>query len=293
MARDNLGWFGTNRGALTTARELKSSTLKLYEPTLLLADPKENRAKEFGEVVLRKQFPTLTLTPKPLVVRVQDALPVHRDLSSVLVTVDTSEDTLAALNTLGDSQRMTFQIVGRGPGGVSGTRIGLQGTLSPGDQSTKRSVSLLLQALAEMSKRASSRELTGPDPVSLVVLEPLRKSVSRLSALHIGEKEREPRDLTGSPLSVTFGQTLHPLIAVAGRPQEKFSQQQALALETSALIPGGQSSRMVVVALVSPEAVHFMRVALASSGKRVVAGVCSFVRPVERAASTAPALFTD
>ena len=290
MARDTLGWGGNNRGALTIVQGLNPETLKRYAPTVLLFDPKENRAKEFGEV-LRNKFPTLT--PKAHCQRVQDAFLERGDLDTSVVTVDTPEDTLAALSALGDSQRMTFQIVGRGPGGVTGTRIGLQGTLSPGDGDTKRSVSLLLTALAEMSKRASSRELTGPDPVSMVVLEPLRKSVSRLSALHIGEKEREPRDLTGSPLSVTFGQSLHPLIAVEGRPQDTFSQQQALALETSALIPAGQSSRMVVVALVIPEAVQFMRVARASSGKRVVAGVCPFVRPVERASSSAPALFTD
>ena len=65
MAKDNLGWVGNNRGALTTAQELTPETLKRYAPTLLLADPKEDRAAKFGEI-LRKRFPTLTLSPKPL-----------------------------------------------------------------------------------------------------------------------------------------------------------------------------------------------------------------------------------
>jgi hypothetical protein len=50
---------------------------------------------------------------------------------------------------------------------------------------------------------------------------------------------------------------------------------------------------MVVVALVIPHArtVHFMRVALSSSGKRRVAGLSSFVP--QRASPDESALFTD
>jgi hypothetical protein len=115
----------------------------------------------------------------------------------------------------------------------------------------------------------------------------------------MGEKEREPRDLTGSPLSLTFGQTLLPLVAVRAE-EEKYSRQAALALEmagrlpTNAVFARGHSSSMVVIALVQTRAVHFMRVALSRSGKRGVAGVTSFLPPVlERAASRESALFTD
>ena len=297
MERDNLVWGGINRGARTIAQELRPETLNLYAPTLLLADRKEDRAAKFVEV-LRKQFPTLT--PKPLAMRVQDALTFSRDHDTVVLSLDTPADTTATLQARRPSQTAIFQITGKGPGGVTGTRIAIQGTLTPGDEVTKRSVSLLLPALSEMSRAASSRELTGPDPITAAVLQPLRQVVSRQTAAHLAQKEREPWDLSGSPLSVGFGQTLFPLLAVEAGSQEKYSQQAALALEmagtlpTNALLSRGQSSRVVVVALVQARTVHFMRVALSRTGKRSVAGVSAFVSPApQRSPLSAPALFTD
>jgi len=295
MSRDNLLWIGNHRGALTTARQLTPQTLNRYAPTLLLADPKAGRAAGFGDT-LRRQFPSLMLTPTPLVMRGQDALAVNRDLSATVLTVDTLDDTTQALSARRPSQRMTFQICGKGPGGTAGTLSGIQGTLTPKDDQTQKAVSLLLPALSEMSRPANSRELTRPDPLTAAVLQPLRHVVSTRTSLHLGEKNLEPQDLTGSPLSLTFGQTLLPLVAVPGGGGDKYSQQQALALESAGLLPGstrGNSCRMLVAAIVIPrQAIHFMRVALASSGKRVIAGVSSFVRPVERASSSA-AVFTD
>jgi hypothetical protein len=301
MARDNLGWVGNHRGALTIAHQLSPSTLKRYAPTVLLADPKENRAEMFSEF-LRKQFPTLTLTPKPLAMRAQDVLSARGDLDAVVLSVDTPGDTIAALTARRPSQRMTFQICGRGPSGASGTRLAIQGTLAPGDQQTERCAHLLLTSLAGMSRAASSRELTGPDAITAVVLAPLRKAASTLTAIHMAEKEREPRDLSGGPMSVFFGQTAYPLMAVEAGAQEKYSQQTALALESAggvsgnAVITPGHSCQMVVVAIVIPEAqaIHFMRVALQRTGKRSVSGVTTFALPrvAERSHNNA-ALFTD
>jgi hypothetical protein len=234
--------------------------------------------------------------------RVQDALAYSRDHDTVVLALDTVADTTATLEARLPSQRVTFQFAGKGPGGAAGTRIAIQGTLCPGDQETESSVSLLLPTLGEMSRAASSRELTGPDPITAAVLQPLRQVASRLSVGHLGEKEREPWDLSGGPLSVIFGQTVSPLIAVQGRIQEKYSQQAALALESAgglsanAVIKRGLSGCMVVVAVVIPQAhtVHFMRVALKRTGKRSVAGVTSFVSPVlQRASSSESAVFTD
>jgi hypothetical protein len=297
MARDDLLWAGTNRGALTIERQLTPSTLNSYEPTILLADPKENRAAQLGEV-LRNKLPTLK--PQALKMRVQDALAVNSNLSAAILTVDTLDATIEALNARRPSQRMTFQIAGRGPGGVTGTLIGLQGTLTPGDHETQESVSLLLPALAQMSRAASSRELTGPDSVATVVLQPLRHAVGTRTAKHMGEKDRAPRDLSGGPLSVAFGQTLFPLLAVEAASVDKYSQQSALALEMAGTLPAntvfarGQSTSIVVVALVQARAVHFMRVALSRAGKRGVAGVSSFIAPpAQRAPASASVIFTD
>jgi hypothetical protein len=299
MARDDLLWAGTNRGALTIERQLTPSTLNSYEPTILLADPKENRAAQLGEV-LRNKLPTLK--PQALKMRVQDALAVNSNLSAAILTVDTLDATTEALNARRPSQRMTFQICGKGPGGVTGTLIGLQGTIIPGDELTERSVSLVLGTLAQMSRAASSRELTGPDRVTAAVLQPLRSLVSRQTARHLEENEngRAPWDLSGGPLSVAFGHTLLPLLAVeAGSQEQKFSQQAALALEMAGRLPvnavfaRSQSTAIVVVALVQARAVHFIRVALTRTGTRRVAGISSFVAPAPQRASSSAAVFTD
>ena len=291
---------GLHRGASSIVRELKEETTRLYKPDWLLADPKANRAAEMV-VVLRKRF--ATLDPQPLSMRVQDALPLSRDHDTVVVlALDTVADTSATLAARLPYQRVTFQFAGKGPGGATGTRLALQGTLCPGDQESERGVSLLLPTLDGMSRAASSRDLTGPDPVTSAILQPLRQVASRQTAIHLAEKEREPWDLSGGPLSLIFGQTVSPLIAVQGGREEKYSQLAALALESAGGVPAtavitrGLPGCMVVVALVIPQAqtVHFMRVALKSSGKRSVTGVTTFAPPpVTQRSSTNAALFTD
>jgi hypothetical protein len=288
---------GIHRGWLSIFKELKDETIRLYEPEWLLADPKGSRAADM-KILLKNRF--ARLDPQPLVMRSQDALTYSRDHDTLVLSLDTLADTTATLQARRPSQTAIFQITGKGPGGVTGTLIAIQGTLTPGDEVTQRSVSLLLPTLSEMSRAASSRELTGPDPVTAAVLQPLRQVVSRQTAAHMAEKGRAPWDLSGSPLSVAFGQTLFPLLAVEAGSQEKYSQQSALALEMAGTLPAnalfsrGQSSRMVVVALVQTRSVHFMRVAFNKTGKRSVVGVSAFVPPApQRSPLSAPAIFTD
>ena len=138
-----------------------------------------------------------------------------------------------------------------------------------------------------MSQATSSLNLTGPDPLTAAVLQPLRQAASRQTAKHLAEKDREPWDLTGGPLSVCFGQTVHPLIPVQGGAQDTYAQRTALVLEYAGGLPAkqvlsrGAPSCMVVVAVVIPQprAIHFMKVAQNRTGKRSIAGVTSFLSP--------------
>jgi hypothetical protein len=288
---------GAHRGATTLFAELQEKTVRLYEPCWILADPKEHRAAQLATIA-RERFGTLR--PKPLQMRIQSALPKSSDHDTVVLALDTISDTLETLRARRAEQRVLFQFAGRGPGGASGTRLAIQGTLAPEDQQTERGAHLLLTSLAGMSQAVSSRELTGPDPLTAVVLQPLRRAASMLTARHLGEKEREPWDLSGGPMSVFFGQTAYPLIAVGAGTQEKYSQQSALALESagvfalSSVTKVGLPAVMVVVALVQARSVHFMRVALSRTGKRSVAGITSFVSPApQRATPSSSAIFTD
>lgn len=287
---------GLNRGARAIVKELPEETIRRYEPEWLLADPKENRARQMAGV-LTNRF--ATLRPQPLQMPVQDALALSRDHDTVVLALDTIADTLDTLSRR-IAQRIIWQITGRGPGGGVGPRIALQGTLCPGDQQTERAVSLLLPTLAGMSQAASSRHLTGPDPLSAAVLSPLRQVASRQTVRHLAEKEREPRDLSGGPLSVSFGQTLYPLVPVQGLPQDTHVQWKARALDmaggvpakhlASRGLPGGDA--MVAVVIPDQRAIHFIKVAQSRTGKRSIAGVTSFVSPRVQQQSQS-AVFTD
>ena len=204
---------GAHRGARTILTALQEETVRLYEPIWILADPKEDRAAQLARIA-KERFPTLR--PQPLQMRVQSALPYSRDQDTVVLALDTIADTAETLEARRAAQRVTFQFAGRGPGGSSGTRLAIQGTLVSGDQDTEHGARLLLRTLSGMSQAVSSRVLRGPDPLTAAVLQPLRTLASRQTVRHLAEKEREPGDLSGSPLSVIFGQTTYPLIPVQG-----------------------------------------------------------------------------
>jgi len=208
---------GNNRGGKAIVNELQDKTTRLYEPEWLLADPKPDRAVQMA-AVLTDRFPTLQ--PQPLQMPVQEALAYSHDDDIVVLALDTLEDILQTLEARLPSQRVSFQFAGRGPGGVAGTRLAIQGTICPEDYDTERRALLFLRTLLGMSQAASSRRLTGPDPLSATVLQPHRQAASRQTARHLAEKEREPQDLSGSPLSVMFGPTIYPLILVQGASQD-------------------------------------------------------------------------
>jgi hypothetical protein len=285
---------GAHRGQESILNHLDDTTVRLFDPHWMVADPKDNRAPQMAGI-LKGRFPTLQ--PQPLQMKAQDALPYCDEHDSLVLAMDTITDTRETLAARHPGQRGIWQITGRGPG--AGPLIALQGTLCPGDQETDRAVSLLLPTLEGMSRAASSRQLTGPDPLTAAVLTPLRQAASRQTARHLAEKEREAWDLSGGPLSVIFGQTVYPLITVHGGVQEKHSQRTALALESAGSVPAAHllergPGRYAVVAVVFPEtrAIHFVKVAQNPTGKRSIAGVTSFVSPRVHQHSQS-ALFTD
>jgi hypothetical protein len=285
---------GNNRGGKAIVNELSDETTRLYEPEWLLADPKDNRAAQMG-AALTKRFPALR--PQPMQMKVQEALAYSSVEDTVILALDTLEDTLQTLEARLPSQRVSYQFAGRGPGGVAGTRLAIQGTICPGDHETESAAQLFLQTLAGMSQAASSRRLTGPDPLSAQVLSPLRQAASRQTARHLAEKEREPQDLSGSPQSVMFGPTNYPLLPVQGVPQDTHAQWTARALDATGGMPAkhaasdGVHGGAVYVAVVIREAraIHFVKVAQSRMGKRSVTGVTSFVSP----RVTQPAVITD
>jgi hypothetical protein len=296
MSTSNVLFAGLHRGGLSIVNAFPEKTTRLYEPDWLLADPKENRATQMAGI-LKKKFPELN--PQPFQMRAQDALALSHDDDAIVLALDTVAATTAILQARRQSQRAISQIAGR-VGGPAGTRIGLQVTLTPGDQETESCALLLLRTLGQMSQAISSRVLTGPDPLTAAVLQPLRQAISRQTARHLAEKQRDPWDLTGGPMSVAFGHTVQPLLSVKGFPQDTYAQRKDRALDTAGGLPAnsvikrGLSGFMVVVAVVIPETgvIDFMKVAQNRTGKRSIAGLTSFVSPRVQQQSQS-AVFTD
>jgi len=131
----------------------------------------------------------------------------------------------------------------------------------------------------------------------------MRELASRQTVRHLVEKNREPWDLSGGPLSVIFGTTIYPLIPVQGALQDKHSQRKARALDAAGRLPArqfverGPLGRFAIVAVVIPEdlTIHFMTVAQNGTGKLRVDGVTTFAPPPmpEPSSYIDSAVFTD
>jgi hypothetical protein len=231
----------------------------------------------------------------------QNALAYSTDDDALVLAVDTPAGTRETLEARRRTQHATWQLVGRGSGGSLGTRIGFQGTLVPGDHDTETGSLLLLRTFEGMTLEASSRLLTGPDPLTAAILRPMRELVSQQTARHVMEKDRDPWDLSGGPLSVCFGTTLYPLLPVQGIPQDKPSHRKALALDVAGTLPvkqpagRGPGGRWAVVAVIEGRTVRFMKVVQSSMDKRHLAGVTIFAPPRRQPQSSSidSAVFTD
>jgi hypothetical protein len=160
-------------------------------------------------------------------------------ISSSFSILYTNIPVFRSVATQTPSQRATFQLVGRGPGGHAGVRTAFQGTLVPGDRDTEHRTLLLLGTLERLTQSASSRVLTGSDPLTAVVLKPMRDLATRQTIRHLAELDRDPWDLSGSPLSMVKGATVYPLVPVQGQPHDQYTHRKALALDVAGTLPAG------------------------------------------------------
>lgn len=278
---------GNNHGGEEIVNGLTPDVVDIYGPGWTFVDPKGDRAERLAGV-FRSRFPWTR--PRPMQMTAQEALAFTEDGDAQVLALDDLSDTRETLEARPRTQRATFQILGKGPGN-SGPRLALQGTLDPGDKETERNLFPLLRTMESISRETSGRALANSDPLTGYVLKPLRKVVSLQTVRHLAEKDRDPWDLSGGPLSVTFGMTLNPLVPVQGQPNEKWSGVKAIALEQAGASRAGFAGTVVFVAVVILEerTIHFVKVVRTRSDKRIIDGVIPFAPPPQ----PAPAVFTD
>ena len=153
---------GAHRGGKAIVNQLQDETVRLYDPHWILADPKPDRAAQMASSADKpfSDAPAPTGTnagTKRACLQPRSRLPWFSPWIRSRIPCKHWKPGCP-------SQRVSFQITGRGPGGVAGTRLAIQGTICPGDHDTDRAALLFLHTMAGMSQAASSRHLTGPDP---------------------------------------------------------------------------------------------------------------------------------
>ena len=269
-----LAIYGNHRGGRSFVDALAPSTGRLYDPYWTFADPKDRRAQELAShAVLR--FPWLS--PRPLSIDARRALVQAGPGDSLVLTLDTVGDTLDTLRARTPGHRVSFQLVGRGPGGLAGVHLGVQGTIVPGDAVAQGRAEVLLAGLRRVSEDASSRALTALDPLTAAGLQPMRRAVSLRTAAHLAYREPEPRDLPGGPLSMLLNGKVYPLAPIVAPPSMNPAERQQLALEALGSVPAEHlttrpySGKLGVVALIASDAprVDFLTVLERGAQRRV------------------------
>ena len=291
-----MGFFvqGAHRGGTSFVEQVQAEPLYRCGRRLVLADPHPGRV-DFLARRVRERFPGLEATP---VTRTGvEALSLAGAEDPLLLVSDSVDSLLQTLRARQASQPALWQIVGRGPGGSAGTRLGLRGTVLPGDEAGAADSALLLDALSRLAPPASSRALTGGDALTASLLAPLRQRVLARTLRHLEELERDPADLTGGPLSLAQGREALPLKPLRGESGMRFRQMKGLVLEAAGQVPQGQwldrgtLGRCLMVAVVIDEAaVHLFTTAQSRRGRRRVEGLHTLEAPVPQAP---PAVFTD
>lgn len=279
---NRLNLYGNHRGGTCVVKQLPAEVARLYDPGWTLADPKPGRAERLARVV-QDRFPGVH--PRPLRLRAQEALAYASDGDRLVLSLDTVADTRQVLEARQEGQAATFQLVGRGPGGIASNRIALQGTLLPDDRETEGGTLLLLSTLEGVVQEASSQLLRRADPLTGIILAPMRELATRQTVRHLREKERDPWDLSHGPLSASFGTITYPLLPVRGQPRERHIRREELALEVAGSVPlkqwaeRGARLRFAIVAVVVPEerSIFFLRVV--QNGRRHVDGLTLFAPP--------------
>lgn len=285
---------GAHRGGTRFVEQVQAAPLYRYGRRLVLADPHPGRA-DFLARRARERFPGLETTA--LTGTGREALPLIGADDPLLLVSDSVDGLRQTLSARQASQPALWQIVGRGPGGNAGMRLGLRGTIVSRDETGAEDSDLLLEALARLAPPASSQALTGGDALTASLLAPLRDRTLSRTLRHLEELERDPAELTGGPLNLVQGQEVLPLKPVRSEPGMRFRQMKEQALEVMDQVAQGQwldrgilGRYLMVAVIVGEAAVHFLTLAQSRQGRRRVEGLHTLEAPVPQAP---PAVFTD
>lgn len=290
---------GAHRGATSLLTRLPPTAVTALGQGLCVADPQAGRAAALAQTAARR-WPMLDVAAVEAPgVRV---LPRLDPRGTLLLASDTAASLADSLAEKVLTQAALWQIVGRGPGGASGMRFALQGTLVAQDAASAAASLTLLRTLAALAPPASSRALTRTDALTAQVLAPLRDAATRQSASQLGMLHRDPDDLPVGALTLHGGVKPYPL-RVCSAEGLSAMERRAVALEAAGEVPMRQRAErgplggFVVVAVVSASVarVELHTVSLRGADRRRTEGLTVLAPPVsaENDPLRRPAVLTD
>lgn len=203
---------GAHRGGRTLVARLAPSAATRMGPRVLLADPQEGRARSLG-VIAAQRFPSIDVISEER--SGAEAMAHVAEDATLLLVSDTAGGIHDTLTRRHPGQGALWQLVGRGPGGASGRRFGLQGTLVPRDHDGAHASKALLGVLDRLAPPRSSKALTAADPLTAQVLAPMRDAVTAQTAAQLALLHRAPEDLPFGPLTLHGGRAPYPMIVRA------------------------------------------------------------------------------
>lgn len=283
---DTHDWIlsGAHRGGASIARALTQRAVAALGDRVAVADPREGRALFLGEG-LRRRFGGLAVRAETRLG--EELLPSLARGGVMVLASDTPQSLGAALTRRAPSQRATWQIAGRGPGGAGAGVFALRGTVLPGDDGAELASRALLTALGAIAPSASSRAMTDDDPLGAAVLAPLRAQSAAQTAAHLGTLDRAPWELEGGALSMIQWDEPHPLAVISASPDDPWRRRRELALAGVASIDraqwtdGNALGRFAVVAVVVSDVprVDFITLRATRSDRRALAGLMTLDVP--------------
>lgn len=258
--KKNIFIGGAHRGgkAITEAA-LKNDAFGKFE-SVLISDPKENRAKELALDWTRAGICSEAFE-EPCEVTIRK---IDKPVDAALLSVDT----ISPMKDVMQERKVPtqWQLMVKGLG-ASGPLIGISGTVPGGDNEVRELSGTLIDSLGRFIQPTSSTAVR-ENLLNADLLYSLRKFVAWHSVTRLDILDRDPDDMPGGSLNFFWGDERLPLIIEQKTPSQKLVESKKQALDVK--VPHRlQNLRSHAVALVSSQNVDFF-VVDQPRGKRFV-----------------------
>lgn len=194
---------GAHRGGRTITEEaVKALPEQQVFDRVIIADPKDTRAKELADV-----WQANGIRADGIEEPCEKAIK-RVDANSIMLAIDTIAPMSKILES--DARPAQWQMLCRGLG-ENGPVLGMSGSIHEGVSENRSSSINLIREMGSFIRPQSSMEIR-QNPLNADFLHTMRRRVSKHSAQRLAVLTREPQDIPGGPLNFFWGPTHYPLM---------------------------------------------------------------------------------